>query len=180
MAKTKNDKYRDKWFEYRIYAIAFFLAVATTVLVAPEACDDNSMAPVLKEDQAVILTQNTYSQKRGLPDEGMIVVMEKAYSQDAGAEDNIIARICGQPGDTISAEGGKLYRNGEEYELAGSSACPGEFSCKVDQDSVFILYDNREMEGYDSRKIGPVPMTEIKGPAKMIVWPLSDFGRIKG
>ena len=179
MAKSKNEKYRDRWFEYRIYAIAFFLAVATTVLVAPEMCDDNSMAPALKEGQAIILTQDSYSQKRGLPDEGEIVVLEKLYSQDVGAEDNIIGRICGQPGDTISAENGVLYRNGEEYEIGGSSACPGEFTCKVDEDSVFILYDNREVEGYDSRKIGPVPMTEIKGPAKMIAWPLSDFGRIE-
>lgn len=179
MAKAKKEKYRDRWFEYRIYAIAFFLAVATTVLVAPEMCDDASMTPAMNEGQAFILTQEGYSQKRGAPDEDQVVVLEKLYSQDVGAKDNIIARICGQPGDIISAEKGVLYRNGQEYQVNGSSYCPGEFSVKVPDDSVFVLYDNRDADGFDSRKIGAVPMDEIKGDAKLIVWPLSDFGKVR-
>ena len=45
---------------------------------------------------------------------------------------------------------------------------------------MFILADNRTAKKTaDSRTIGPVPMKEIKGNAKVIIWPLGDIGRIR-
>ena len=80
----------------------------------------------------------------------------------------------------LTIKDGNLYRNGKLHEVNGSSECPGEYSVTVDKDSVFILADNRTAKKTaDSRTIGPVPMKEIKGNAKVIIWPLGDIGRIR-
>lgn len=170
----KNWRYRN-----RPYIVAFVLAFVMTMLVAPEMMEGDSMEPVISDGQAVCVVKESYSAKRGEPDINEVIVMEKVYSEEY-ADDNIIARVVGLPGDTIEIKDGSLYRNGKLHEVNGSSECPGEYSVTLDKDSVFILADNRTAKDTaDSRTIGPVPMREIKGDAKIIIWPLSDIGRIR-
>ena len=170
----KNWRYRN-----RPYIVAFVLAFVMTMLVAPEMMEGDSMEPVISDGQAVCVVKESYSAKRGEPDLNEVVVMEKVYSEEY-ADDNIIARVVGLPGDTIEIKDGSLYRNGKLHEVNGSSECPGEYSVTLDKDSVFILADNRTAkDAADSRTIGPVPMREIKGNAKIIIWPFSDIGRIR-
>ncbi len=170
----KNWRYRN-----RPYIVAFVLAFVMTMLVAPEMMEGDSMEPVISDGQAVCVVKESYSAKRGEPDINEVIVMEKVYSEEY-ADDNIIARVVGLPGDTIEIKDGSLYRNGKLHEVNGSSECPGEYSVTLDKDSVFILADNRTAkDAADSRTIGPVPMREIKGNAKIIIWPFSDIGRIR-
>lgn len=163
----------------RPYIIAFVLAFVMTMLVAPEVMEGDSMEPVISDGQAICVVKDSYSAKRGQPDLNEVVVMEKVYSEDY-ADDNIIARVVGLPGDKIEIKDGNLYRNGKLHEVNCSSECLGEYSVTIDKDSVFILADNRTVKKTaDSRTIGPVPMKEIKGNAKVIIWPLGDIGRIR-
>lgn len=175
MADNNKKDWRAK---NRPYIIAFVLAFVMTMLVAPEMMEGNAMEPALYDGQAICVVKNSYSAKRGIPDFNEVIVMEKVFSQDY-ADDNIIGRVVGLPGDEIEIKDGTLYRNGKVCEAGGSSECSGEYSVTVDKDSVFILSDNRNAKkAVDSRTIGPVPMREIKGDAKIIIWPLSDIGRI--
>ena len=112
-----------------------------TMLVAPEMMEGDSMEPVISDGQAICVVKDSYSAKRGQPDLNEVVVMEKVYSEDY-ADDNIIARVVGLPGDKIEIKDGNLYRNGKLHEVNGSSECPGEYSVTIDKDSVFILADN--------------------------------------
>ena len=163
----------------RPYIIAFVLAFVMTMLVAPEMMEGDSMEPAIADGQAVCVVKESYSAKRGQPELEEVVVLEKVYSEDY-AEDNIIGRVVGLPGDKIEIKDGSLYRNGKLYEAGGSSECSGKCSVILDKDSVFILADNRSAKNTaDSRTIGPVPMKEIKGNAKVIIWPLGDIGRIR-
>ncbi len=170
----KNWRYNN-----RPYIVAFVLAFVMTMLVAPEIMEGGSMEPAISDGQTMCVVKNSYSAKRGQPDMDEVVVLEKVYSQDY-AEDNIVGRVVGLPGDKIEIKDGNLYRNGELYEVNGSSKCPGEYSVILDKDSVFILADDRTAkDAVDSRTIGSVPMREIKGDAKVVIWPLSDIGRIR-
>lgn len=166
----------------RIYIYAAVIALVMTMFVAPEVMEGDSMEPAISDGDVTVLSKESYSAKRGRPDLGDVVVLEKPYSQQF-AEDNLILRVVGIPGDEISIDRGKLYRNGREYEGPGSDGHMGQDMdpVRVDKDSVFLLCDNREEEdSIDSRneKMGLVPMKEIRGKVRIIVWPFDRLGGI--
>lgn len=176
MSQNNSGSWRARNKPY-IYAVVF--AILLTFFIAPEVIDDKSMSPEIDKGSVIIMTKQSYSAKRGAPDLGTVVVMEKNYAPKV-SDDNIVARVVGKPKDTVEIKGGKLYRNGKEYKVKGANGDLGKsMKVKVDEDSVFLLCDNRDCKT-DSRnsKLGTVSMKEIKGDAKMIIWPFSDFGKV--
>jgi len=164
----------------RPYIYAIVLAIVMTMFIAPEMMEGDSMSPAVKDGQMIIVTKQSYSAKRGKPDLGRVIVMEKQISQKI-SDDNIVARVVGLPGDTVSIRNGVFYRNGKEYKVKGASGKLGrDMTKKIDKDHVFILCDNRDIK-LDSRakKLGPVSMRKIEGNAKWIIWPFSDMGAVK-
>lgn len=164
---------------YRPYIAAAVLAFVLTMLVAPEVNEGNAMEPTLRDGQVLVITKNSYSAKRGEPELGQVVILEKTLAPDV-SEDNIIGRVVGLPGDTIEIKNGKVYRNGKEYITEGGiSGAEGKLKVKVGKDDVFLLSDNRDST-IDSRnkKLGTVDMREIKGNVKFVIWPLSDIGGV--
>lgn len=164
-----------------MYILAAIVAFVMTMFIAPEVMEGKSMEPTINDGDVVIMTKADYSAKRGIPDLGQLVIMEKTYSKKF-ADDNLFARVVGLPGDTVAISGGKLYRNGREYKVKGAEGDPGaNMTLDVDKDSVFLLCDNREgTEKYDSRnkKMKGASMREIRGNVKIIVWPFSRFGGV--
>ena len=170
----------------RPYRIAIVLAIVLFLVVAPEVQSGNSMDPTIKDGQVLVVSKMThYSSKRKAPETGKLVILDKQYSLDAGAEDNIITRVAAVPGDTISAKDGKFYVNNEEYEtdgcITGTTVSFKERKLKGNQ--VYVLCDNRDEASakYDSRnpKLGSnglVDMRKIKGNVLLRVWPLRNFG----
>lgn len=164
---------------YRPYIVAGVLAFVLTMLVAPEVNEGTAMEPTLKDGQVLVITKTSYSAKRGQPDLGQVVILEKTLAPDV-SEDNIIGRVVGLPGDTIEIKNGKVYRNGKEFVTEnGISGAEGSLKVTVSKDDVFLLSDNRK-SNVDSRneKLGPVNMREIKGNVKWIIWPVSDLGGV--
>lgn len=165
---------------YRPYIAAAVLAFVLTMLVAPEVNEGNAMEPALKDGQVLVITKSSYSAKRGEPELGQVVILEKTLAPEV-SEDNIIGRVAGLPGDTIEIKNGKVYRNGKEYITEGGvSGAEGTLKVKVGKDDVFLLSDNRASKA-DSRneKLGTVDMREIKGNVKFVIWPLSDIGGVR-
>lgn len=165
---------------YRPYIAAAVLAFVLTMLVAPEVNEGKGMEPTLKDGQVLVVTKKSYSAKRGAPELGQIVVLEKKLAPEV-YKDNIIGRVAGLPGDSIEIKNGKVYRNGKEYITEGGiSGAEGHLSVKVSKDDVFLLADNRNST-VDSRnkKLGTVDMREIKGNVEFVIWPLSDFGGVQ-
>ena len=164
---------------YRPYIVAGVLAFVLTMFVAPEINEGNAMSPTIKDGQVLVTIKASYSAKRGQPDLGQVVILEKLLAPDV-SKDNIIGRVVGLPGDTVEIKGGKVYRNGKEYVTKGGiSGAEGKLKVDVGKDDVFILSDNRT-SNVDSRnkKLGLVNMREIKGNVKFIIWPLSDIGGV--
>ena len=106
---------------------------------------------------------------------GDIVVFAKPANDYSPGIKDLIKRVIGLPGETISASGGSVYINGsklaEPWLPKGTQTAdfgpvtipPGEY---------FVMGDNRG-DSADSRVIGPIPKKLIVGRAFLIVWPLS-------
>lgn len=176
MAEQKEGSWRGR---NRAYITAVVLAVMLTLFISPEVMEDTSMSPAVPRGAVMLVNKQSYSAKRGSPDIGQVVVMEKNYAPKV-SEDNIVARVVGGPGDLIEIRSGKLYRNGRSVSTSGSGGSLGsDRKVKVDRNSVYLLCDNHN-SSTDSRnpRLGPVKLKEIKGDAVMLVWPFSHFGGI--
>lgn len=164
---------------YRPYIVAAVLAFVLTMFVAPEVNEGDAMEPAIKDGQVLVTTKTSYSAKRGEPELGQVVILEKTLAPKV-SEDNIIGRVAGLPGDTIEIKEGKVFRNGKEYVTEnGIAGAKGNLKVTVSNDDIFLLTDNRSAD-VDSRneKLGTVNMREIKGDVKFVIWPLSDIGGI--
>lgn len=164
---------------YRPYIVAGVLAFVLTMFVAPEINEGNAMEPTIKDGQVLVITKTSYSAKRGAPDLGQLVILEKTLAPEV-SKDNIIGRVVGLPEDIIEIKDGKVYRNGKEYVTeSGIAGAEGNLKVTVSKDDVFLLCDNRKAT-IDSRnkKLGTVSMREIKGNVKLRIWPLSDLGGV--
>ena len=164
--------------KYRPYILAGTLAFVMTMFIAPEFMEGPSMKPVLEDGQGTIITKEAYSAKRGLPELGQIVCLEKVYSQDF-TEDNIIGRVVALPGDTLTVKDGKIYRNGKE-ELGDATPEMEGQTIEISEHDFYLMNDNNDPT-LDSRnpKMGPVSLKEIRGNVKWSIWPLSTFGKVE-
>lgn len=164
--------------KYRPYLYAMAAAFITSMLVAPETIEGDSMEPALSEGQVIILSKEDYSEKRSTPEKDEIVVLDKVQTiefrlKSNSTNDNVVLRVAGLPGETITSP-----------EILG--AYPGPVDLAENQ--VWLVCDNipktaaaEELYGpyLDSRTMGPVDMKQIRGKARLIVWPISDIGRIR-
>jgi signal peptidase I len=156
------------------------LALIMTMFVAPEINEGNAMSPTIDDGNLVLITKDHYSAKRGIPDIGTVVVLQKDGATKL-SEDNLIARVVGLPGETIAIKSGELYRNGKVYDVKGARGNLGDdMEVQLGSEEVFLLCDNRD-KLLDSRSpdLGPVDMELIRGNARFVLWPISEFGGIK-
>ncbi len=167
---TKKEK------EHRWYRLAFVAAVIVFILLAPEVNDGNYMDPTIEDGQALVTSKTTFTTNRGMPERGQLVILKKPFSQEAGADDNIITRVIGLPGDTVEITKGQVLVNGEEYVTPnGIKGCKDDFAeVKIKENHVFVLCDNRNTkQKQDSRNenIGVMSSKQIKGKVLLRIWP---------
>ena len=161
------------------YVVAAVLAVIMFMLAAPEVNEGNAMSPTIDDGQLLVVSKTSYSAKRGVPERNKIVILEKTTAPKV-SKDNIIARVAGLPGETVSIKKGKVYIDGEEYVTDnGIKGSGGSMTVKLTKDQVFLLCDNRdEMTDSRNKELGAVDMKDIKGNVLIRLWPLSEFGGI--
>jgi signal peptidase I len=177
---TNHDDERSWKNKNRPYIYAAALALILTMFIAPEIQEGNSMSPTIENGYLVVITKEHYSVKRGIPEIGTVVVLQKDKATEL-SEDNLIARVVGLPGETIAIIEGQLLRDGEVYLVKGAQGDLGnDMEVTLGEEEVFLLCDNRDLP-MDSRstKLGPVDMETIRGNARFILWPLSEIGGIK-
>ena len=179
MANSRDDDRAWK-VKNRPYIYAVVLALVLTMFVAPEIQEGDNMSPTIDDGNAMVITKEHYSQKRGIPEIGTVVILEKNAATEL-SEDNLIARVVGLPGETIAIKDGKFYRDGKAYEVAGTQGNLGEdMETVLGDEEVFLLSDNRDVK-MDSRsaELGPVDMESIRGNVRLVIWPFSNFGGIE-
>jgi signal peptidase I len=158
-----------------IIAAALLVAVLIkTFLFQAFYIPSGSMEPTLRPGDRVLVNKLSYDLHA--IHRGDIVVFKRPPSEanDPTIKD-LIKRVIGLPGETISGSGGQVSINGkvlkESYLPRGTSTA--DFPpTPVPKDQYFVMGDNRG-NSKDSRYIGSIPGNLIVGRAFVRVWPLS-------
>jgi signal peptidase I len=134
----------------------------------------SSMKPNLSYNYRVMVEKVTYRFVHD-PRRGDVVVIDKPEENTL-----LVKRAVALPGETIAVKGGQVFINGQLLEepwviRQGGMDYPPTV---VPPWHVFVLGDNRE-ESRDSRHFGPVPMDQIGGQVRFIIWPPDQIGGLR-
>ena len=184
MSQTEAETPKSKIWEWtKAIILAVGLAMIIRIfLFEPYLVEGSSMDPTLKDGDRLFV--NKTLQFIGKVEEGDIVIID-------GEEEKVryVKRIIGLPGDTVSAEDGRVYVNGEELEETYLNSnkeeaeqmgmlLTSEFEeIVVPEGSYFVMGDNR-LNSMDSRNgLGLIDDDRILGKSEFIFYPFSHFSR---
>lgn len=158
---------RARWLREIVETLLIFAIVYVLVnlLSARFVVDGSSMTPTLASGQYVLVNRIAYL--TGEPQRGDVIVLHSL--EDAGTD--LIKRLIGLPGETISIANGVVAVNGVPLHEPYLNAPPryqGEWTLQADE--FFVLGDNRN-NSRDSHNFGPVKRSNLVGQATLIYWP---------
>ena len=144
-----------------------------------------SMYPTLHEGDRVLVNKLSYH----LHDvnRGDVIVFERPPSETSSNIPDLIKRVVGLPGESITIENGAVFIDGqrldEKYLPDGTvtstanapNKCTPDAPCVVPEGKVWVMGDNRG-DSKDSRYFGAIDESSIVGRAFITVWPLGRFG----
>lgn len=157
--------------ETLLLSAALFLMI--NALSARVRVDGFSMKPTLQDGEFVLVNRLAYH--FGAPERGDIIVFH--FPLDPASQD-LIKRVIGLPGDTITVNAGVVSINGQPLQEPYIAAAPiysGEWV--VPPDELFVMGDNRN-DSSDSHSWGMLPFNEIVGKAILIYWPFPEWKMI--
>jgi signal peptidase I len=173
-----------------LMAVLLCTVLLRTYVVQSFYIPSGSMLPTLQVGDRIIVDKLSYH----LHDvhRGDIVVFARPELEDQQYAD-LVKRVIGLPGETISSKGGDIYINGKKLDepwlppgadsytgpLAGDDPHP-QFDLPgpvhIPEGEYYVMGDNRT-DSEDSRFFGPIPKSLIVGRAVAVIWPV---GHIKG
>ena len=163
------------WIIVLVMAVGFSL-VFRIYVAEGRWIPSESMVPTLQVGDRLIIEKVT-PRLTGI-ERGDIVVFRPPAS--ISQKDDLIKRVIGLPGDTISIKKGTVYINGtalnEPYEAEKPLADFKPY--KVPENSYFVMGDNRN-DSYDSRYWGPVSADQIIGKALVRYFPVDNIHMFK-
>jgi signal peptidase I len=146
-------------------ALAGILFLGINAVSARVRVDGFSMIPTLEDGEFVLVSKVNY--RFGDVERGDIVV----FHFPLDPEQELIKRVIGLPGDTISVQNGSVSVNGQvlsEPYIAASPVYSGDWT--VPDGHLFVLGDNRN-DSSDSHSWGFLPYEKVVGKAVVIYWP---------
>ncbi len=194
-ALTKRSGSKGRWtlLEIPLLVIA---ALCAALLVRDNLAQafyipSGSMEPQLEVDDRVVVSRTAYrlhEVRRGdivvfasptatAADDARLERVAKDVLETVGlrkpGDDQLIKRVVGLPGETISGQGGRVVIDGrnlvEPYLPGGSTT--GDFGpVVIPRGEVFVMGDNRGRSA-DSRVIGTIEVDTIVGRAIARIWP---------
>ncbi len=163
--------------------VAFLLR---TFVIATYSIPSGSMEPTLQVGDRIVVDKLSYD-LHGV-DRGNIVVFSTPPNEDCAGPpvSDLVKRVIGLPGETISVSGGHVFINGHllaETWLPSSQQgktypgpSPAPYALhhpfRIPQNEVYVMGDNR-MLSCDSRYWGPIHESTIVGKVDLRIWPLS-------
>ena len=137
-----------------------------------------SMVPTLEVGDRIIVSK--ISTSIGTIHRGDIIVFARPPRESCGGGDvtDLVKRVIGLPGETISSRGNKILINGKALEQHWKTTRPlgREIgTIKIPKGQYFMMGDNRSAS-CDSRYWGTLPERYIVGKVVMRIWPLSRIG----
>jgi signal peptidase I len=145
--------------------LAGILFLGINAVSARVRVDGFSMIPTLEDGEFVLVSKINY--RFGDVERGDIIVFH--FPMDP--EQELIKRVIGLPGDTISVQSGMVSVNGQmldEPYIAAAPAYSGNWT--VPDGQLFVLGDNRN-DSSDSHSWGFLPYEKVVGKAVVIYWP---------
>lgn len=149
--------------------LAVVLYFGINAISARVRVDGLSMNPTLQHGEYVLVSRLAY--KTGMPERGDIIV----FSFPMDERQDLIKRVIGLPGETISIHNGEVLVNGAklaEPYIAQAPVYSGEWTVPAGQ--LFVLGDNRN-DSKDSHQWGLLPVENVIGKALLIYWPPPDW-----
>jgi len=170
-----------------VAVVAGALAIAVVIQITTFQAfriPSESMLPLLEKGDRVLV--NKWSYRVHDVNRGDVVVFSRPPELTDPTVDDLIKRVIGLPGDSVSFSDGKVSINGEvlaePYVAKGSTtmnsgpiACTPEAPCVVPEGRVWVMGDNRN-QSEDSRWFGPIQESSIVGRAFIRLWPPSRIG----
>ncbi len=166
--------------------VAFLLR---TFVIATYSIPSGSMEPTLQVGDRIVVNKLSYD-LHGV-DRGNIVVFSTPPKEDCAGPPvaDLVKRVIGLPGETISLSGGNVFINGHllaETWLPASEQgrtypgpSPAGYSLhqpyRIPNGDVYVMGDNRTLS-CDSRYWGPIHESTIVGKVDLRIWPLSRLG----
>jgi signal peptidase I len=169
-----------------LLAVLLCTVLLRTYVVQSFYIPSGSMLPTLQLGDRIIVDKLSYRVHD--VHRGDIVVFARPPLEDQEYAD-LVKRVIGLPGETISSRGGEVYIDGHPLKepwlpaeqnsftgpLAGNDPHP-QFDLpgpvKIPPGQYFVMGDNRT-DSEDSRFFGPIPKSLIVGRAVAVIWPLS-------
>jgi signal peptidase I len=182
---------RSRWGREAIVVVLVALVVALlirTFAVQTFYIPSGSMEPTLKIGDRILVNKLSYH-LHGIGRGDIVVFSKPPLENCGGAEVNdLVKRVIGLPGETISLYKGHVYINGKalnESWLPSSvrgvtypgPAGTGYSLTKpflIPKNDYFMMGDNRT-ESCDSRYWGPISHSLIVGKVEVRVWPITSF-----
>ncbi len=174
-ATRSNAKSILEWVGVIVGALLVALVIKTFLLQA-FYIPSRSMEPTLRIGDRVLVNKLSY--KVHDVNRGDIVVFERPKDEPPDAIKDLIKRVIGLPGETISTQNGQVFIDGRplsEPYLPTGTVTDNLPPTKVPDGEVFVMGDNRG-DSRDSRFFGPIDQGLIVGRAFVRIWPLSHLG----
>lgn len=167
-----------------VVVVALLLAVGVRAFVAQMFyIPSGSMLPTLQVGDRIVVDKLSYH-LHGV-DRGDVVVFRRPPLEQADYAD-LVKRVVGLPGETVSLAGGRVYIDGKALAepwlptpapVTSPSPLPEAFSLNhpftVPPGEYFVMGDNRT-DSEDSRYFGPISEDLIVGKMAFVAWPFTD------
>jgi signal peptidase I len=167
-----------------VLVAALVLAVGVRTYVAQMFyIPSGSMLPTLQIGERIVVDKLSYHLHA--VERGDIVVFRRPPLEQVDYSD-LVKRVIGLPGETISAVGGRVYIDGKPLDepwlprplpTTSPSPLPQGFSLNhpftIPAGEYYVMGDNRT-DSEDSRYFGPISGSLIVGKMAFEVWPISD------
>jgi signal peptidase I len=170
-----------------VVVVAIVIAILLrTFVVATYSIPSGSMEPTLQVGDRIVVDKLSFH-LHGI-DRGNIIVFSTPPKEDCAGPpvSDLVKRVIGLPGETISVSGGRVYINGKylsepwlpqsEQDVTNPGPSTARYSLhhpyRIPSGYVYVMGDNRQFS-CDSRYWGPVAQSTIVGKVDLRIWPLS-------
>jgi signal peptidase I len=179
---------RNRWAREGVIVLVVALVAAVllrTFVVQTFFIPTGSMEPTLNVGDRILVNKLSYHLHS--VHRGDIIVFTRPADENCGGPQvgDLVKRVIGLPGETISVSGGYVDINGARLDESWLPASrqgitgqgpPGNTAnlarpYKIPADDYYVMGDNR-MDSCDSRYWGPIPRSSIVGKVELRVWPL--------
>jgi signal peptidase I len=184
--KAGNMEHRDllleilDWLKYILAAILIGLLLVIFVIQRNAVIGDSMDPTLVQNDQVLVEKVSKYF--GGINYGDIVTIRTRDLPQHENGP-NIIKRIIGVPGDSISIHDDGIYRNGErltESYLAADVLTevrdPQYAEVTLGENEYYVMGDNREVS-LDSRSIGAIPLSHMIGEVLIRFYPWDSFGK---